>query len=151
MIDRDGLLLMQRIVQSPAPPPGWVVMLSAYDEPPHEDAARRTKASSFGEYSAPLAHNTYDEARFVRSCNQWSDVIIVTSAYHQLRAFLTFVKVFQGTGVRLWNAPAPSGWEKLDGELAKIAEYQARGHVATYREGRDHLAWRDSYNCAGAA
>ena len=77
--------------------------------------------------------------------------MIVTSAYHQLRAFLTFVKVFEGTSTRLWNCSAPSAWEKFDEELRKIVQYQLKGHVASYAHGLEHLAWRDSYNCAGAA
>jgi len=149
------LLLLQRIVQSPEiPAQGVVVVLSAWDEELGEMEARESHAATIASPELLLCFrdsaNTHDEAQAARRWAQRSnDFIVVTSAYHQLRAFLTFVKVFQGTSVRLWNAPAPSGWEKFEGELRKIEEYQAKNHVATYREGLDHLTWRDSYSCAG--
>lgn len=151
----EAAQLLQQIVQSPAPPANAiVVVLSARDEDAGESYARCEHAKTIPSPKIVLhadAANTYEEAiQALRWATRGQDVVIVTSAYHQLRAFLTFVKVFHGTGVRLWNAPAPSGWEKLEGEMAKIPEYHAKGHLASYRDGLDHLAWRESYHCAGA-
>ena len=153
----DAMRLLQRIVQSAEPPKGLIVVLSAWGEDAQETKARHTKAHQLAERLRadmwmPLAGNTHEEAQGTLRAAVFSDnIIIVTSAYHQLRAFLTFIKVFEETTIRLWNAPAPSAWDKLEGELQKIAAYQAKGYVASYAEGLAHLAWRDSYNCAGAA
>lgn len=145
-----GVTLLQKILQSPEPPAGAVVLvLSARDEEPGEQEAREKRAAEIREPQIVLhldAENTHEEAV---SALKWArrdhDFVIVTSAYHQLRAFLTFVKVFEGTGVRLWNASAPSAWDKLEDETLKIAQYQAKHHVASYDEGLMHLLERDGW------
>lgn len=154
-MNHDGLLLFSKILASPEPPRGRVAVLSAMREGGDEQAQRIDRARSLSRRLLGVedvwmlcGSNTYAEAMDARErYAQASDLIIVTSAYHQIRAFLTFVRAFGDTSVKLWNAPAPSSWEKLEGELQKITGYQLKGHVAGYAEGLEHLAWRDAYTC----
>jgi uncharacterized SAM-binding protein YcdF (DUF218 family) len=63
------------------------------------------------------SQHTREQAAFViEICKekQWNNLILVASHYHQYRAFLTFLKVLEETGldrnIRIYNAPAMSGW-----------------------------------------
>lgn len=131
------------------PPLGaTVVQLSAYEEPDSERLARQYVVDRLqpARVIRPYAAHTYSEAGEALSVvNDGEDVVIVTSAYHQPRAFLTFLRVLQETGrvsrVTLWNAPARTDFDPGD-EAEKIAQYQAKGHVAQYHEGLTYLAQR---------
>ena len=62
-------------------------------------------------------------------------MILVASAFHQPRAFLTFLKAIENSKIKLqiFNAPCKDYPQKLDLfnlELKKIKEYQIKGHVA---------------------
>jgi hypothetical protein len=95
----------------------------------------------------PGGANTWEEAQRIVRANL-PDCTLVTSVYHQLRAFLTLLRAAQDVGaertLRIWNDPAPSTMAKLPQELEKIALYQKRGHVASYEEGMAYLDWRDT-------
>ena len=85
---------------------------------------------------------------------EWNHVIVVASAYHHYRAFLTILRELQREGVadkvRLMSAPAtqPWGWapdgmdqtrlELLGEEFRKIATYPA-DHIASYADGLEYL------------
>lgn len=112
--------------------------------PKRETWQRQYHAESvIGTLEIAEGDNTWEEAMFAAS-HYTGNLTVVTSAYHQLRAFLTFVKAAEGSLLAIYNCPAPSGMEDLEREFAKIDEYQRRGHVATYEAGLAHLAWRDA-------
>jgi len=127
---------------------GIPVLLSGWGEPEIDRNLRREHVGLEREFHVPLSGaHTYDEAKLflspdIRECS------IITSAYHQVRAFLTFLRVIQEQQrdrlVRIWNAPAPSRMEPMREEWNKISDYQNRGHVATYEDGLTYLDWRDS-------
>lgn len=87
--------------------------------------------------------NTWEEALHTINTGR-KHLTVVTSAYHQLRAFLTFVKAAEGRDVWIWNYTTPSLMDDLATEFAKITDYQQRGHVATYEQGLEYLQWRDA-------
>lgn len=136
-------------VLSDRPSEGHAFILSAYREGEVEERERALMGAQFTNVTHIQGANTHDEARTVLGL--WRsdrNIVIVTSAYHMPRAFLTFLQVLKDKGlertVRLWCAPAPSGMQKLSGEYAKINEYQAKGDCARYDEGLEYLNWRDS-------
>lgn len=99
-----------------------------------------------GDIWVPGGKHTREEAERVIHA-RIPEFTIVTSAYHQLRAFLTFVKAASDAGwkPRMWNLSAPSSMERVADEMRRIAEYQAKGHVASFEEGLSYCAWRDNH------
>lgn len=140
-------LLLARVLMD-QPRQGEAVILSAWDEEPGEHDARVLAAARWPGAAIYNAAHTYGEARMAIEHHSGVDTIIVTSAYHMPRAFLTFLQVLKDAGlerkVRLWCAPAPSSMAKLSGEWDKIREYQTKGHVARIDEGLTYLDWRDA-------
>jgi CMP-N-acetylneuraminic acid synthetase len=143
--------LMARVLSDAPQWRGVVAQLSAWDESPEEGTYRTGEALIAGRVVKPRGAHTHEEAELVVASLDVTgeqDVTIVTSAYHQPRAFLTFLQVLKQAGrerdIRLWNAPAPSRMDKLASEWEKIRTYHARGHVASYDDGLEYLAWRDS-------
>lgn len=143
----DRELLLARVLV-PCQRQGTAVMLSAWDEGREEQARRVQMAAAFPNAVALCAANTHDEAVRAVTTRGTDDLILVTSAYHLPRAFLTFLQVLQDHAldrtVRLWTAPAPSRMEKLAGEWQKVRVYQAKGHVASVEDGLAYLDWRDT-------
>lgn len=110
----------------------------------------------------PTALNTREQAMIVVPMlleKQYKRVLLLVPSYHQFRAYLTFLQaliqfdaadkihvVIASSGHVPWSGK-PEGMdvtrlELLGGELAKIAEYRAQGHCATYEQGIDYLrAW----------
>ena len=91
----------------------------------------------------------------------WKSIIIVASHYHQYRAFLTFLKEMREAELELVliNAPARDlPWfanelqgrriDLLEGEFERIAEYQKKGHVASFEEGVEYLEWKEKNRSA---
>lgn len=143
------LLTAHVLTERPMPVLGaQAVILSAYREGVDEDRARIDAAAQWPDQVYLRGKHTHDEAQGGISGRTGNDLVIVTSAYHMPRAFLTFLRVLADQQlertVRLWCAPVPSGFKKLSGEFAKITEYQAKGHCARYDEGLAYLQWRDS-------
>lgn len=71
------------------------------------------------------------------------DIRIVTSGYHQLRAFLTFLAArwdYTTPLPRLWNCPVrPVSLVGLSAELKKIQTYQEKCHCASLAEALAYL------------
>lgn len=138
----DHAILLCRVLSGPAYGPA--VVLSAKNESPEENMARYTYALERCKRVIPAqGANTYEEAVAAVAQVRAGHLTIVTSAYHQLRAFLTFVAACGDQTIHLWNLPMPSAWEKFSGELEKIALYQHKGHVASWEAGLHHLDTRD--------
>lgn len=140
------LLLARVLVPDAIQPSITTVILSGWDESPEEQHARFAQSppnaiSFHGE-------NTRDEGERAIALRVGDDLAIMTSAYHQPRAFLTFVKILHDLNldrtVRLWNCPVPSRMDRLAEEWHKTSEYQAKGDVATIEQGLAYLEWRDS-------
>ena len=139
MTDRE-FLLASVLADTPQGP---AVVLSGRHEQPDLTPSRAQLARRWcGAVVAVHGANTREEAESVLP---WpgTDLTVITSAFHQLRAFLTFVQVLGGQPVRVWNLPVPGSMDRLGEEFAKIAAYQARGHVASYLEGRQYWEWRN--------
>jgi uncharacterized SAM-binding protein YcdF (DUF218 family) len=106
------------------------------------------------------SQNTREQAVEVMKLAQekaWKKLIIVASHYHQYRAFLTFLKAMREAELDLvlMNAPVRDlPWFKDDTqgkrvdllakEFERIAEYQKKGHVASYEDGIEYLQWKES-------
>ena len=144
--------LLARVLAGSVPGNGGLVAtLSGWDEEPNETENRNRLAAVIpGRHVHPFGGNTYADAVQLLGDRQPEElsITIVTSAYHQLRAFLTLLAVLRTNGlerrVRIWNATVPGNMDKLQAEWDKIAEYQAKGHVASYDEGLMYLDWRDT-------
>lgn len=87
----------------------------------------------------------------------WKKIILVASHYHQPRAFLTFLKAMQDADLKIcvYNSPARDLlWftkvvdnnrkEMFEGELKKIEEYGAKGHVASIRDAFKYQEWKEA-------
>jgi hypothetical protein len=122
---------------------GPAVVLSGRKEPIDETPFRLAWAQQHCETVLLFdgAH-TQDEAHLALA-QAGTDLTIVTSAYHALRAFLTFVQVSGTTPLKLWNLPVPSSMDRLADELQKIERYQQAGHVASYERGVQYWRWRN--------
>lgn len=108
--------------------------------------------------------NTYTEAQEVMKevkKNNWKNIIIVTSAFHQPRAFLTFLKEAKNSNlfdqVKIFNAPVYHSWFKstIDtsvsrwdqflgingekGEFNKIKEYD----LVSIKEAIEYQKWKE--------
>jgi len=105
--------------------------------------------------------NTREQAvEVIQLCKKfnWKSIILTGSHYHQLRAFLTFLKVIIEEKLEneliIYNAPEnqlewfeETGWGKridlLKNELIKIKNYQSINHIASYKEAFEYLEWRE--------
>lgn len=79
---------------------------------------------------------------------KWKKIILVASAFHQPRAFLTFLKAVKDFNIKLdiLNAPArEKNWflktslgiskiELLEEEFEKIKKYAKKGHIISIKE-----------------
>ena len=105
------------------------------------------------------SQNTRQQALEVMTmCREkgWESVILVASHFHQYRAFLTFLKTMEDTGIKLLihNSPARDmpwfqptfgtcRFELLEREFEKITRYGENGHVATFEQGISYLRWKE--------
>lgn len=87
----------------------------------------------------------------------WKKLILVASHEHQVRAYLTFLRVvidFQ-CNIIFYNAPArnlnwfkDSGWgtrlDRLKAEIDRIERYCKLGHLASFAEVIEYQKWKES-------
>src|SRR3989344_3758733 len=110
-------------------------------------------------YLEENSQNTYGQAREVMKIireKNWGKVILVASEFHQLRAFLTFLKERGDYPVIILNAPSKKSWfnkslgiirwKLLVGELKKIKEYKKKGHLASIKEAINYQKWKEQQN-----
>jgi hypothetical protein len=102
--------------------------------------------------------NTYEQATALTAMaksERWRRVLLVTSAYHMPRAFLTFVAAMEDAGMEdtlhvccvpvsqfWWERPAGLAVTRLDllaAEAEKIQRYGELGHVASYEAGLAYI------------
>ena len=93
----------------------------------------------------PSVRHTQDEAIVILADHRPAlPLTIVTSAYHQLRAFLTFLQVLPKPYEHMiFNQPCPSRMDLLPAELAKIDQYGHAGYLASYETALEYLDVRD--------
>lgn len=144
-----------------------LLFIGGFDEPPYAITADRLLPKAHAQGIAPdrvraiveHASNTAECARaLVRECRThgWKRVMLVVSPYHVPRAFLTTVRALDdanladvvsvtmlaGSATRWDDAPmgcADTRAVLFDREMAKVAEYAARGDCATWARGLAYL------------
>ncbi|PIT92563.1 MAG: YdcF family protein [Candidatus Harrisonbacteria bacterium CG10_big_fil_rev_8_21_14_0_10_42_17] len=103
--------------------------------------------------------NTRDQAIEIMKLakeQKWKKIILVTSLYHQPRAYLTFVGTMLECKMKLriinhavrglpWFIPTPRGKRLniLRGEISKINLYMRKGHLANFRQILDYQKWKE--------
>lgn len=138
-----------------------VLLSGGADHPPRVTGARRARAELMGLGVAPArvkvedaSTNTREQAEAVARMARgkgWKRILLVASAYHMPRAFLTFL-AFAPAGLHIVPVPAshtrwgepPAGADRprldlLAAEAAKIEEYRGRGHLVSYADGIEYL------------
>lgn len=143
-----------------------ILVIGSLDNPPFSLVAKRLEAYLLGKGVAPSAivrldegTNTREEAdAIVQYAKQqkWGRLIVVTSAFHAARAYLTFVQSLTDaqaeketqvlvvpTSQSKWTE-TPKGETQnrlslLRDEFRRIQEYQEKGDVASYDAGLDYL------------
>lgn len=129
---------------------GRVVVLSGRTVNRQETLARLDWATRQFPCCTPTlissVRNTQEEAIITLADHRVAvPLTIVTSAYHQLRAFLTFLAVLPKPWEHmLWNAPCPSRMDLLPAEYDKVKLYGVQGHCVSYEDALRYLDWRDS-------
>ena len=148
-----------------------IVVSGGVDNPPHSLSAQASAEWLIDKGVAPDrviqeddSRHTYDQAVAVVGMAHergWLRLLLVTSPYHQYRAFLTFLRELhvrsKAEAVHLLSVPACQTlwWEKpagsdthrvdlLEAEFTKIEEYRAHGHVASYEDGLKYLEFWES-------
>ena len=143
-----------------------IVVSGGVDNPPHSLSAAASKQwlIAKGISSGKIIEEGGSQNTHAQACNvismavshKWKTLLLVTSPYHQYRAFLTFLRELRDftldEQIRLINIPASQTkwWGKpeacdvtrmdlLADEFAKIDTYALKGHVASYEDGLNYL------------
>ena len=117
------------------------------------------KSSDFVlELSSQHTFQQAEEIFKLAETHNWQTIILVASPFHQLRAFLTFLKVMRLKGLNLgiFNYPAENlAWFKenpwgrridlIKDEIGKIEIYAEKGHCCTYLEGLEYQKWKEAH------
>ncbi|MCR5669024.1 MAG: YdcF family protein [Lachnospiraceae bacterium] len=106
-----------------------------------------------------VSMNTLEQAQQIvkmASENGWKRLVLVASAEHQYRAYLTFLKEIlnKESDILLFNQPARNlswfiddGWgdrfHRLDAEFDRIERYTALGHLATVEDVVKYQRWKE--------
>jgi uncharacterized SAM-binding protein YcdF (DUF218 family) len=97
-----------------------------------------------------ISQNTREQAEEVLKIAQqkgFKKIILVASEFHQLRAYLTFLKVAEEFNLKILiiNAPAEDEHKNLfNKELAKIEGYQKRGDVLEFEKALEYQTWKEN-------
>lgn len=147
----------------------YVVLSGGKHEPPRWQGAESLFPEMMGTGIVPdrilmdmQSQNTREQAVHMVALaaeRKWKRLLLVASAYHTARAFLTFVRALADAGMAdtihlVPVAAAHTPWDgvptgmaesRMDlasGELDKIDQYRVMGHVASYADGIKYLrAW----------
>ena len=149
----------------------WVLLSGGVDDPPHSltSADMTTRMVEYGLapkriVEDPDSRNTHDQAEWLAGFMQERDlesVTLVASPYHMPRAYLTVLQSLKNRDMtedvlvlplpagqtEWWGCPDGLDVTRMDlfpGELAKIDEYGAKGHVASYADGLEYLRFWES-------
>ncbi len=106
------------------------------------------------------SQNTHEQGREVMKIakkNKWKRIILIASHFHQLRAYLTFLKAMKDLGLKIQILNAPSRglpWfrktslgstrlQLLEEEFKKINKYIKKGHLVTISEAINYQKWKE--------
>jgi uncharacterized SAM-binding protein YcdF (DUF218 family) len=144
-----------------------VLISGGYDNPPFsipaKDLAKELIKKGVPSQNIILeekSQNTYEQSKEVMKIvkeRKWKRIILVASHFHQLRAYLTFLKAMKKLNlkIKISNAPARnlSWFEKtslglnrlqlLEEDLKKIQKYIKEGYLATIKEAIDYQKWKE--------
>lgn len=106
--------------------------------------------------------NTYEEAEEVIRLakeKQWRKIILVTSHFHQTRAYLTFLMAMKRNNIHIeisnnpvrnlpWfeydtSSSGKNRKERLREEFEKIKQYQEKGHLVSFKEAIEYQQWKE--------
>lgn len=87
----------------------------------------------------------------------WRKILLVGSHFHQLRAFLTFLKAMQEANLKIqiinapvrdlpWFKPSPFGPTRIElftAELIKMEQYSKDGHIANIDKAIEYQEWKE--------
>ena len=148
-----------------------VVVSGGVDNPPHSLTAKASASWLIDKGLHPDrvvmeggSKDTHAQAGNIISmavAKKWTKLLLVSSPYHQYRAYLTFLRELRDFSleekIQLVNIPAsqtkwfqkPEGvdvtrMDMLDDEFSKIDEYGTKGHVASYEDGISYLKFWES-------
>ena len=146
----------------------WCVVSGGVDNPPHSLTAREMRDEMIRQgltpdriIMDPDSQNTRDQAEALAvlvKAKGWTNVLLAVSPYHAPRAYLTVLASLKAAGLDevvhvqpltasqtpWWGRPEGLDVTRMDlfgGELAKIDEYGAKGHVASYEDGLAYLRY----------
>lgn len=101
------------------------------------------------EETAPHTRAEADRTLQIAAGRGWKTLLVVTTEYHQYRAFLTWLRAMKDQGLDLTlimssveefpDFYTDTREDALAREFTKIAEYGAKGDVASIDEGIDYL------------
>ena len=143
-----------------------ILVTGGIDNPPHSIPASKMKIELEKQGVATddiileeKSLNTRDQAVEVMKIvkeKRWKRIILVASNYHQLRAFMTFLKAMKEMEmqIEIINAPArdlkwfeETGWglriDLLESEISKIDQYQKNSHSISYEEVLEYQRWKE--------
>jgi uncharacterized SAM-binding protein YcdF (DUF218 family) len=162
LLGEDGLergkVAQQLMLQGAAPK----IVLSGGLESDSKQGARSVSDKMIGNGVDPQriiedteSTNTKEQSTWVAELateNDWTRLLLIASAYHLPRAFLTMIHAVRGSNIQIIPVTAnhvpwfgsPEGvkrtrLELFEGELAKTVAHQELGHVASYADGLKHL------------
>jgi uncharacterized SAM-binding protein YcdF (DUF218 family) len=132
-----------------------IIVSGAYDNPPFSIVAVKMADYLF-QAGVPKekiiiegkSQNTKEQAEEVFKIVKESNlqkIILVASEFHQLRAYLTFLKAMEDADLKIviTNVPAKGEYQDLfDEELRKIQEYQKKGHILSFEKALEYQTWK---------
>jgi len=144
-----------------------IVVSGGYNHPPFsipaKDAVKELIKRGVPSQSIILeekSQDTYGQGKEVMKIvkeRKWKRIILVASHFHQLRAFLTFLKTMKEAKLRIkiinvpvrelpWFKRTSLGknrFQLLESELKKINQYIKKGHLVTVRETLKYQKWKE--------
>lgn len=145
----------------------WIIISGGYNNPPFSIPSKELKIEliKLGVPSKQIivedkSQNTHEQAvqamKIIKK-REWGKIILVTSHYHQLRAYLTFLKVMNEfkMKVSIYNAPVRNlSWyqktikqknrlQLFDDELNKIDLYLNKNHISSFKTGLKYQEWKE--------
>lgn len=143
-----------------------IVVAGGVDDPPYAISAPKLVGQLIEKGVSPDRLRCEDESRHTRDSAErivqwmheegWHRVLLVTSPYHVPRSLLTFIAVLKEREMEdryhvltasshcLWAEEIEPGVRRIDlvgREASKVAEYQAKGDVASYEDGLAYLEY----------
>ncbi|MBW2963442.1 YdcF family protein [Candidatus Woesearchaeota archaeon] len=144
-----------------------IVLSGGLENPPFSITAEKA-AKELVKMGVPMknivienkSQDTYQqgkEAMKIIKRNKWQKVILVASHFHQLRAFLTFLRTMQEARlkVQIFNLPyreakwfgktalGKTRFELLTEEFKKIIQYRKKGHLVDVKKAITYQKWKE--------